>query len=238
MKLESEGLQSLVDAYRAEHTLDPEERRTLEKRLQPRSRPRSAWRWSLVGAAAAAAVLLFVVLIRGRSAQQAHSTAPVEASDRAVVPTAGGPVLNETRTFTQPRVQTPSLPRRAPDSDSPPRPQSPSPTPRAPRATQEPKAPEPGPAQSTVSELELIATAQESMRVGRPAEALDLLEQHRRHFPDASTREERRALRVLALCALGRLAEGRGARSVFLKTFPASAYRERVAGACEEESKP
>lgn len=246
MKLESEALQSLVDAYREEHTLEPAERDVLERRLwalQKRTRGRSAWRWALVGALAAAAALLLVVQMRDRASEQADARTPVEASDRAADSIPGTAVSPQTRSsvpLTEPPQPNPPPdpqpnPRPPPDMQTPPRPSFPS-RPRRPDVAPEPAAP--AAEETSVDALELIASAQARLRAGRPSEALELLAEHGRRFPTASTQEEGSALRVLALCALGRSAEGRGARTVFLKDYPASAYRERVAAACKVESKP
>ena len=80
--------------------------------------------------------------------------------------------------------------------------------------------------------VRLIAQAEAALRDGDANGALALLQEHARRHPDASTVEERRALQVLAWCAAGRLAEGRGARWSFLRDFPRSAYRPRVEAAC------
>jgi hypothetical protein len=221
VKLESKTLRSMVDAYKAEHTLEAAERRALQTRLE-RIRatppPRAWWPWSLAGAAAAAALLLLVIGIQDRALRQDPARDGVEASDHAAE--------SPSRTAT---------PRKAPvASPRPPAPKAqPQPSqPRAPSVRVE-RTPAPRPPTDTRSSaLELIAEAQAELRAGRASHALSVLDEHARRFPQASTLEERQALRVLALCALERLAEGRGARAVFLKTHPDSPYAARVTRAC------
>ncbi|KYF83901.1 hypothetical protein BE17_10030, partial [Sorangium cellulosum] len=71
----------------------------------------------------------------------------------------------------------------------------------------------------------------ESLRRGDPQRALSLLD-----AADAGgheLREERAAARVVALCNLGRTAEGRAAMLDFLRESPGSPYSGRVRTACE-----
>ena len=52
-------------------------------------------------------------------------------------------------------------------------------------------------------------------------------------FARARSNEERAAARVFALCAAGRLDEGRAAAERFQKRYPGSLLTERVRQACE-----
>ena len=78
-----------------------------------------------------------------------------------------------------------------------------------------------------------IEAAERALAQGKPSVALDELDRHAREFPRADLAQERRALRVLALCAVGRTTEGRGQQGAFLRDFPRSTYRARVERACK-----
>lgn len=84
------------------------------------------------------------------------------------------------------------------------------------------------------NELALIRKAMTSLRDRDPARALVLLEDHAARFPSGSFATERRGLHVVALCASGKLAEGRREQAAFLKSFASSPIAARVRGACVE----
>ncbi len=81
-------------------------------------------------------------------------------------------------------------------------------------------------------ELTLIRTATEALRDGHPEYALIALQEHASRFPRGVLQQERRALRVLALCELGRLERGRRERERFLRENPDSPFAGRVRRAC------
>jgi RNA polymerase sigma-70 factor (ECF subfamily) len=81
-------------------------------------------------------------------------------------------------------------------------------------------------------ELTLLRRAQGARRAGDPSRALALLDAHARAFPHAVLAPEREAARVLTLCDLGRLAEGRAAQAAFLASHPESPLAPRVRAAC------
>lgn len=56
-------------------------------------------------------------------------------------------------------------------------------------------------------EVAIIARAETALRTGRPAAALEVLNEHERKFGNGLLAEERIAARAQALCALGRTAE-------------------------------
>lgn len=102
-----------------------------------------------------------------------------------------------------------------------------------------PAAPRASPPRATVAgaseELRLIRGAQAALRDGSPARALAFLDEHAARFgPRAILGEEQAGLRVLALCASGRLDEGRRERERFLARTPDSPMAARVRGACAE----
>lgn len=126
-----------------------------------------------------------------------------------------------------PSLPLPSLKMRAPvptAAAAPLRPdaQAPASTPRAraPIATALARAPT-APAVASVTaapvaratdrlgeEVALLTRATSSLHTGRPGQALEMLEEHRRRFPDGVLSEERHAARAEALCALARRGEG------------------------------
>lgn len=85
---------------------------------------------------------------------------------------------------------------------------------------------------SLVQETRLLARAQRALRSGKPASALQLIEQHASTYPQGSLAQERDAARVLALCALERLPEARRSQQQFLRAWPGSPLTERVQRAC------
>jgi RNA polymerase sigma-70 factor (ECF subfamily) len=85
----------------------------------------------------------------------------------------------------------------------------------------------------TVSEeMRLLGAAQRELSARRGDEALRLLEEHARKFPEGALGEERLAVRVLALCDLGRVAEARQATRDFLSRFPVSPLVPRIRESC------
>ncbi|AUX41244.1 uncharacterized protein SOCE26_026540 [Sorangium cellulosum] len=107
---------------------------------------------------------------------------------------------------------------------------------RAPRSAPlgGPEAPRGVPAEDPlVAETRRLREVHESLRRGDPERALSLLD-----AADAGgqeLREERAAARVVALCNLGKTAEGRAAMVDFLRKSPGSPYSDRVRAACEEK---
>jgi len=110
-----------------------------------------------------------------------------------------------------------------------------------PAASVEPLAPS-GKAQtpalpSAGQELALIQRATRALNHGQAARALVALVEHGRRFPRGMLTPERQALRVLTLCKLERLPQGRRERDRFLARHAGSPLVERVRAACGS-SKP
>lgn len=82
------------------------------------------------------------------------------------------------------------------------------------------------------AELGLLRAAHTALREGAPGAALGQLDEHARRFPDGMLAAERRAARALALCALGRVAEGSVEADAFLAAHPGSPLAARVRTAC------
>jgi hypothetical protein len=81
-------------------------------------------------------------------------------------------------------------------------------------------------------ELSLIRAALTSLRDRDSLQALRLLDEHAARYPTGAFSTERRALRVVALCAAGRSEEGARERALFLKTAGDSPIAARVRSAC------
>jgi hypothetical protein len=79
-------------------------------------------------------------------------------------------------------------------------------------------------------ELELLARVQAALRRGDAATALRELDEHR--TLDEQLKGERQAARVLALCSLGRRAEGRRVRAELMQREPTSPHRSALERAC------
>jgi len=86
-----------------------------------------------------------------------------------------------------------------------------------------------GPSQSA-----LIAQSWRALTRDDAAGALALLEEDRRRHPSGALAEEREALRVRVLRALGHHAEARTAATAFLARYPRSAHRRAVEAALED----
>jgi hypothetical protein len=89
----------------------------------------------------------------------------------------------------------------------------------------------PGPA-TVAAEAELLRQADAALKGGRPANALALLGEHARQFPNGILVEEREAERIVVLCALGRTDDARAAASQFLRLRPRSPLSGRVRESC------
>jgi hypothetical protein len=100
---------------------------------------------------------------------------------------------------------------------------APAPTPRRPAVTAE---------DPMLAELRAVQTAQRALARHDSAAALRTLTALDRTQPQGNLREERDALRVLALCAAGRADDARAAAAVFLSRHPGSPQAARVQGAC------
>jgi hypothetical protein len=81
-------------------------------------------------------------------------------------------------------------------------------------------------------EVAILSKATTALRAGRPAEGLQLLEEHRRSFPNGRLAEERRTARIQALCALGRRSEAEAELARLAQSSPRSPHLARAQRAC------
>jgi hypothetical protein len=87
-------------------------------------------------------------------------------------------------------------------------------------------------ARSFERELQLVRSAQRAIDRGSPALALTLIDQHAAEFPRGRLNHECEAIRVVALCAAGRVASSHEARDRFLQQHPSSPLAARVRATC------
>jgi hypothetical protein len=84
------------------------------------------------------------------------------------------------------------------------------------------------PQESYAAELQLLQRAQSEYASHDFGNALVLIAEHRRRFPNGRLAEEREALRVRSLARAGRGEEARRALGSFAKRFPRSAFLPRL----------
>ena len=87
-----------------------------------------------------------------------------------------------------------------------------------------------GPALSV--EARALAKVQSALKEGRGAEALQLVEEQRQQFAHGALQPERDAARIVALCAVGRVADARSAARDFLAASPRSPFATRIRASC------
>jgi hypothetical protein len=82
--------------------------------------------------------------------------------------------------------------------------------------------------ESYAAELELLQRAQAAYAGRAFKDALTVVAEHRRRFPNGRLAEEREALRVRALSGAGRTSEARAAAAAFAERFPRSVLLPRL----------
>lgn len=87
-------------------------------------------------------------------------------------------------------------------------------------------------------ELSLIRRAEEHLRAGRDAQAIEVLDRHRRDFPKGQLEPEREASQVSALCQQGREREASAQAQVFAERWPQSPLLPRVRRVCAAVATP
>jgi len=86
-------------------------------------------------------------------------------------------------------------------------------------------------------EVSILSRAETELHAGRPASALELLEEHRRKFPSGALVQERIAARIHALCALGRTSEAESELARLKRVSPDSPQEGRAREACTPGAK-
>ncbi len=88
------------------------------------------------------------------------------------------------------------------------------------------------PTGSVAEEAKLIRDANAALHGGNAAAALGLLDEHMKKFPSGVLSEERSAVRIFALCALGRVGQAQGESVRFLKWHPNSPFAKSIRESC------
>lgn len=190
--------------------------------------------WSAVPSTLGAYSLVTVGLSAGTAAVliaagvwwAANTPAPVPVASPAPPP---APQVASSSTSSASVAPPPATPpktprtRRAPPKAAPPQVTPPPPPTKS--------SPEPG---TLLEELRLLRRAQVHIKRGQLEEAVSVLEEHARRFPEGQVAEERQALQAITWCKLGR-PEGREAAKAFLQAHPASPQAPRVKLACLDE---
>jgi RNA polymerase sigma factor (sigma-70 family) len=86
-------------------------------------------------------------------------------------------------------------------------------------------------------ETELLRRASTALQEGDAAAALRTSSEHARRFPGSALADLRSAVRIEALCDLGKTAQARGEAHVFLRANPGSPVAERIEHACTSPPK-
>lgn len=112
-------------------------------------------------------------------------------------------------------------------------PPSPVPSPAPASATQDSSATKSGEPSSLRQELQLLGAAQRMLQQDKPSRALEFLQRHADRFPRGALKQERTAAHAVALCKLGRFAEGRALSAQLQRGAPDSPLAARVRMTCE-----
>lgn len=131
---------------------------------------------------------------------------PVDETPQIAAPTSDGPAV-----ATAPRrVET------APAADAP----------------NEPPIPQARAHDTLAQENALLGRASTALRAGSPATTLQLTDKHAETYTKSPLADLRTALRIEALCELGRAKQARGEARVFLSTHPQSPTAARIEKSC------
>jgi hypothetical protein len=107
---------------------------------------------------------------------------------------------------------------------------------QAPAPVENAPAAQAGPDDSLARETSLLRSARAALDAGEAERALALLGRHAQLWPEGVLAEERLATKVLALCALGRVAQARETAGELESLAPASPHLARVRSSCARRS--
>lgn len=107
------------------------------------------------------------------------------------------------------------------------------PMPRAARTVPEPTVSATAPYEPE-HEVAMLDRAAAALRDGRAAHALQWLDEHELRFPSGRLVDVRKAIRVRALCRLGRDAQARAESAALRREHPGSAVAQRAPTECDE----
>ena len=100
------------------------------------------------------------------------------------------------------------------------------------RAWISPEVPSEDTSPHLADEVEALREAHTALREGRAGEAMEVLDQDA--APSSGLEQERAAMRVFALCRLGKTQEAQSQAKAFLAQWPKSPHAARVRTACTE----
>jgi hypothetical protein len=107
-------------------------------------------------------------------------------------------------------------------------PDAPRPSPRSSKAR--------SPSDSLAEEVGLVSKAEQQLYAGHADDALKILGEHERRFPNGALAEQRMAARVQSLCTLGRIAEARANLTRLARAYPRSPHLDRARRFCGIET--
>lgn len=173
----------------------------------------------LTGKALVAAGVAIALAAGGLVWRSVESTERVPVVAAPVAPPRPAPVVEE-------------VPRGLDPAEAPPSP-TPAPGPHArPRTT--PAERDAGRADAATApadpeaEVALVRSAQQALRAGAAARALELAADHARRFPSGLLAQEREVVAIESLARLGRTAEARARADAFRRRWPRSAHVRRL----------
>jgi hypothetical protein len=105
-------------------------------------------------------------------------------------------------------------------------------TPPAERPSDVPGRARVAPADPLAAELTLLHAAKQAWQDGKSQTAFDLAQRHAQLYPHSQLASERDALKVFALCGLGRTSDARDLASALLSRAPGSPFRASLEQSC------
>jgi hypothetical protein len=172
----------------------------------------TAWPWLAgLGLALVLGAGAYVLIGAESDGARTRKAAPRPARSERAEPS---PPVERTTTAAPPPAPAPAPAQRAPDQGK-----------LATRA--EPRVRRAEPAADPAAEVALLQRARRAL-ASEPAEALGLIAEHGRDYPDGMFREEREALAVEALWRAGQGERATRRLAAMLRRYPRSPYRERL----------
>jgi hypothetical protein len=105
-------------------------------------------------------------------------------------------------------------------------------TPPAERPSDVPGRARVAPADPLAAELTLLHAAKQAWQDGKSQTAFDLAQRHAQLYPHSQLASERDAIKVFALCGLGRTSDARDLASALLSRAPGSPFRASLEQSC------
>ncbi len=245
--MHDEMLARIAAKYRVLHGLDDGRRERLWQRIEASAREidsdplvastdvvtgpgRGRWHARVVVAGvtvAVAAAMVLTVSWAGRAYLQ--SRAEMMAAEQGVVPASGSNAVRKPMATVPPSAPLETV------EPVPPVPNDPTSAPRLRVQTPRDVTARPMPEQTLAHELSLLRAAENALQRNDPTRAMSLLDEHGRVFPNGQLSEDRKALRVHALCRMGKVAQADAEARVLLGRNPSSPHAERLRNPCREQ---